>query len=90
MELLADGLKALAFVVAGIMIYLAIRFGGSTRSRASSPTCTTSSSCAAAAFFQWEFSPRCWQAVLAVLGYSVNESVVIFDRIRGPSGASAR
>ena len=34
------------------------------------------------AFFQWEFSLSVLAAVLAVLGYSVNESVVIFDRIR--------
>jgi preprotein translocase subunit SecF len=34
------------------------------------------------AFFQWEFSLAVLAAVLAVLGYSVNESVVIFDRIR--------
>ena len=34
------------------------------------------------AFFQWEFSLPVLAAVLAVLGYSVNESVVIFDRIR--------
>ena len=34
------------------------------------------------AFFQWEFSLTVLAAVLAVLGYSVNESVVIFDRIR--------
>eukprot|EP01036_Dinobryon_divergens_P001585 gene1585-2073_t len=33
-------------------------------------------------FFQWEFSLAVLAAVLAVLGYSVNESVVIFDRIR--------
>jgi preprotein translocase subunit SecF len=34
------------------------------------------------AFFQWEFSLTVLAATLAVLGYSVNESVVIFDRIR--------
>jgi preprotein translocase subunit SecF len=34
------------------------------------------------AFFQWEFSLTVLAAVLAVLGYSVNESVVVFDRIR--------
>jgi preprotein translocase subunit SecF len=34
------------------------------------------------AFFQWEFSLSVLAAVLAVLGYSVNESVVIFDRVR--------
>ena len=34
------------------------------------------------ALFQWEFSLPVLAAVLAVLGYSVNESVVVFDRIR--------
>ncbi|MGR5480503.1 protein translocase subunit SecF, partial [Vibrio chagasii] len=34
------------------------------------------------AFFQWEFSLSVLAGILAVLGYSVNESVVIFDRIR--------
>ena len=34
------------------------------------------------AFFQWEFNLTVLAAVLAVLGYSVNESVVVFDRIR--------
>jgi len=34
------------------------------------------------AFFQWEFSLTVLAAILAILGYSVNESVVIFDRIR--------
>ena len=34
------------------------------------------------AFFEWEFDLAVLAAVLAVLGYSVNESVVIFDRIR--------
>jgi preprotein translocase subunit SecF len=37
------------------------------------------------AFFQWEFSLAVLAAVLAVLGYSVNESVVIFDRCARPS-----
>jgi preprotein translocase subunit SecF len=34
------------------------------------------------AYFQWEFSLAVLAAILAVLGYSVNESVVIFDRVR--------
>ena len=32
--------------------------------------------------FQWEFSLTVLAGILAVLGYSVNESVVVFDRIR--------
>jgi preprotein translocase subunit SecF len=34
------------------------------------------------AFFQWEFNLTVLTAILAVLGYSVNESVVVFDRVR--------
>jgi preprotein translocase subunit SecF len=41
-------------------------------------------------FFQWEFSLAVLAAVLAVLGYSVNESVVIFDRSGRTSGVTER
>jgi len=34
------------------------------------------------AFFQWEFTLTVLAGILAILGYSVNESVVVFDRIR--------
>ena len=40
-ELAADGSMALLLVIVGIMIYLALRFGGTSRCRRSSPTCTT-------------------------------------------------
>ncbi|AFK61851.1 preprotein translocase subunit SecF [Advenella kashmirensis WT001] len=82
-ELFSNGLKALAFVVVGIMIYLGIRFEWKF-----------ALACVIAnlhdvviilgffAFFQWEFSLPVLAGVLAVLGYSVNESVVIMDRIR--------
>ena len=82
-ELLADGLKALAFVVAGIMIYLAIRF--EWKYAVSGIIANLHDIVIILgffAFFQWEFSLAVLAAVLAVLGYSVNESVVIFDRIR--------
>jgi preprotein translocase subunit SecF len=42
------------------------------------------------AFFQWEFSLPVLAAVLAVLGYSVNESVVIADRSARISARCAR
>lgn len=82
-ELLHNGLMALLFVVVGIMIYLAVRFEWKL-----------AASCALAnlhdvviilgffALFQWEFSLSVLAGVLAVLGYSVNESVVVMDRIR--------
>jgi preprotein translocase subunit SecF len=78
-ELATDGLKALAMVVAGIMIYLAFRFEWKFAVAAIVANLhDVVIILGFFAFFQWEFS----LAVLAVLGYSVNESVVIFDRIR--------
>ncbi len=82
-ELATDGLKALAFVVAGIMIYLAIRFEWKFAVAAIVANLhDVIIILGFFAFFQWEFSLPVLAAVLAVLGYSVNESVVIFDRIR--------
>ena len=82
-ELAADGLKALAFVVVGIMVYLAIRFEWKFAVAAIIANLhDVIIILGFFAFFQWEFSLPVLAAVLAVLGYSVNESVVIFDRIR--------
>ena len=82
-ELLHNGLKALAFVVIGIIIYLAVRF--EWKYAVSAVIANLHDIIIILgffAFFQWEFSLSVLAAVLAVLGYSVNESVVIFDRIR--------
>ena len=82
-ELAVDGLKALAFVVIGIMIYLAIRFEWKFAVAAIIANLhDVIIILGFFAYFQWEFSLPVLAAVLAVLGYSVNESVVIFDRIR--------
>jgi preprotein translocase subunit SecF len=82
-ELMHDGLKALAFVVAGIMLYLAVRFEWKFAVSAIIANLhDVVIILGFFAFFQWEFSLAVLAAVLAVLGYSVNESVVIFDRIR--------
>ena len=82
-ELATDGLKALAFVVVGIMLYLAIRFEWKFAVAAIIANLhDVIIILGFFAFFQWEFSLPVLAAVLAVLGYSVNESVVIFDRIR--------
>jgi len=82
-ELMHDGLKALAFVVAGIVLYLAIRFEWKFAvSAVIANLHDVVIILGFFAFFQWEFSLAVLAAVLAVLGYSVNESVVIFDRIR--------
>ncbi|MEY3654682.1 MAG: hypothetical protein RL739_2852 [Pseudomonadota bacterium] len=82
-ELAVDGLKALGFVVLGIMVYLAFRFEWKFAVAAIIANLhDVIIILGFFAFFQWEFSLPVLAAVLAVLGYSVNESVVIFDRIR--------
>ena len=82
-ELASDGAKALAFVVIGIMVYLAFRFEWKFSVAAIIANLhDVIIILGFFAFFQWEFSLAVLAAVLAVLGYSVNESVVIFDRIR--------
>lgn len=82
-ELVSNGLKALGMVVVGIMIYLAVRFEWKFAVAAIIANLhDVVIILGFFAFFQWEFSLAVLAAVLAVLGYSVNESVVIFDRIR--------
>jgi preprotein translocase subunit SecF len=82
-ELATDGLLALAFVIVGIMVYLAFRFEWKYSVAAILANLhDVIIILGFFAFFQWEFSLPVLAAVLAVLGYSVNESVVIFDRIR--------
>ena len=82
-ELAVDGLKALTMVVIGIMLYLAVRFEWKFAVAAIVANLhDVVIILGFFAFFQWEFSLPVLAAVLAVLGYSVNESVVIFDRIR--------
>ena len=82
-ELASDGAMALLLVVIGIMLYLAMRF--EWRFAVSAIIANLHDVIIILgffAFFQWEFSLPVLAAVLAVLGYSVNESVVIFDRVR--------
>jgi preprotein translocase subunit SecF len=82
-ELAQNGLNALIMVVIGVMIYLAVRFEWKFAVAAIIANLhDVVIILGFFAFFQWEFSLTVLAAVLAVLGYSVNESVVIFDRIR--------
>ncbi|MFC3109841.1 protein translocase subunit SecF [Undibacterium arcticum] len=82
-ELAHDGLMALLMVVIGIMIYLAFRFEWKFAVAAIIANLhDVVIILGFFAFFQWEFSLSVLAAVLAVLGYSVNESVVVADRIR--------
>ena len=82
-ELATDGLTALLLVIIGIMVYLAFRF--EWKFAVAAIIANFHDVILVLGFFslfQWEFSLPVLAAVLAVLGYSVNESVIIFDRCR--------
>ena len=82
-ELLENGALALLFVSLGIVLYLWLRFEwkfGVAAIIANLHDIVIIMGFFA--LFQWEFSLPVLAAVLAVLGYSVNESVVVFDRVR--------
>jgi preprotein translocase subunit SecF len=82
-ELYVNGAMALGFTIIGIMAYLAVRF--EWKFAVAGIVANLHDVVIILgffAFFQWEFSLAVLAAILAVLGYSVNESVVIFDRIR--------
>ncbi|MGH8672046.1 MAG: protein translocase subunit SecF [Burkholderiales bacterium] len=82
-ELVADGSLALLLVSMGIVLYLWLRF--EWRFGLAAVIANLHDVVIILgffAFFQWEFSLSVLAAVLAILGYSVNESVVVFDRIR--------
>ncbi len=82
-ELVHNGLMALGMVALGIILYLSVRFEwrfALSAIIANMHDVIIILGCFA--FFQWEFSLTVLAGVLAVLGYSVNESVVVFDRIR--------
>jgi preprotein translocase subunit SecF len=82
-ELAHDGLLALLMVVIGIMIYLSFRFEWKFSVAAIIANLhDVVLVIGMFAIFGWEFSLPVLAAVLAVLGYSVNESVIIFDRVR--------
>jgi len=82
-ELVENGLLALLFVVIGIMTYLGMRFEWKfALAGVIANLHDVVIILGFFAFFQWEFSLPVLAGVLAVLGYSVNESVVIMDRIR--------
>jgi preprotein translocase subunit SecF len=82
-ELYDNGALALLLVSIGIMAYLAMRF--EWRFAVAAIVANMHDVVIILgffAFFQWEFNLTVLAAVLAVLGYSVNESVVVFDRVR--------
>ncbi|HUF82444.1 MAG TPA: protein translocase subunit SecF [Burkholderiales bacterium] len=82
-ELVENGALAMLFVCIGIVLYLWLRFEwkfGVSAIIANMHDVVIILGCFA--MFQWEFSLPVLAAVLAVLGYSVNESVVVMDRVR--------
>lgn len=82
-ELITDGVWALILVSIGITLYLAMRF--EWRFAVGAIIATVHDVIIILglfALFQWEFSLTVLAAVLAILGYSVNDTVVVFDRIR--------
>ncbi|WP_137937037.1 protein translocase subunit SecF [Chitinivorax sp. B] len=82
-ELFTHGLTALGIVIAGIMLYLSLRF--EWRFAVAAIIANLHDVIIILGFFalfQWEFDLPVLAGVLAVLGYSVNESVVVFDRVR--------
>ncbi len=82
-ELLENGAMALLFVSLGIVGYLALRF--EWKFGVSAIIANLHDVVIILGFFsifQWEFSLPVLAAVLAILGYSVNESVVVMDRVR--------
>jgi len=82
-ELAENAAYALAATVIGIMLYLAFRFEWKFAVAGIIANLhDVVIILGFFAYFQWEFSLAVLAAVLAVLGYSVNESVVIFDRVR--------
>ena len=82
-ELVENGALALLVVSLGIIAYLAVRFEWKFGVAAIIANLhDVVIILGFFAFFQWEFSLTVLAAVLAILGYSVNESVVVFDRIR--------
>jgi len=82
-ELYDNGALALLVVAGGILAYLALRFEWRFALAAILANMHDIVIILGVfAFFQWEFTLTVLAGVLAVLGYSVNESVVVFDRIR--------
>ncbi len=82
-ELISNILKSLCFIVFGMIIYLGIRFNWKF---AIAGVIANLHDIVVVlglfAFFQWEFSLSTLSGVLTALGYSVNESIIIMDRIR--------
>lgn len=82
-ELLEKGMLALVFACLGILVYIALRFEKKFALAAVvSQVHDVLITLGAFALFQWQFDLTVVAALLAILGYSVNDTVVVFDRIR--------
>ena len=82
-ELKSDGVTAVVFVIIGIMIYIGIRFEWRFAVAAiASEIHDTLITVGFYAVTQHEFDITVLASVLAVVGYSINDKVVVFDRVR--------
>ena len=82
-ELTNQGIEAMMFALIGILIYVSLRFQwklalGSVAALAHDVILTVG----VFSFFQIPFDLTVLAAVLAVIGYSLNDTIVVFDRIR--------
>jgi preprotein translocase subunit SecF len=82
-ELRDDGLQALGFAAIFILIYITFRF--SSRFAPGAILAVLHDLAIASGIFVmmgWEFDLRILAAMLAILGYSLNDTIIIYDRIR--------
>jgi preprotein translocase subunit SecF len=82
-ELRNDGIVAAVFVMLGIMIYIGIRF--EKRFAIAAIASEIHDTILTVGFFaltQMEFDLTVLASLLAVIGYSINDKVVVFDRVR--------
>ncbi|MCQ8129525.1 protein translocase subunit SecF [Methylomonas rivi] len=82
-ELLDDGGLALLFAFIGVMIYVSIRF--EWKFSVGAVLALVHDSVITLGFFsvfRWEFDMTVLSAILAIIGYSINDTIVVYDRIR--------
>lgn len=82
-ELMNDGGLAVLFSLFGVLIYVSLRFEwkfsvGAVLALIHDVLITLGFF----AFFGWEFDMTVLSAILAIIGYSINDTIVVYDRIR--------
>jgi preprotein translocase subunit SecF len=82
-ELTEDGALAMLYALGGILVYVMVRF--TLKFAAGAITALVHDVVIVLGFFaltQMEFDLPVLAAILAVIGYSLNDTIVVFDRIR--------